>query len=266
MSLLRNVFCTSLGRKYIMALTGFGLVAFAIGHLIGNFQIFSHPDHINGYGHFLHSLGPLLWIVRIGLLVLAVLHIWAAVVLTLENRAARPVEYGVKHTIRATLASRTMRMTGVIVLAFILYHLAHFTTGWAQADTFKTNFDYVMSQDYKIAGFTVVKAGTVVHDVHTMMVLGFQPVIVSLFYIVAVGLLSFHLLHGVDSMFQSVGFRTQRWSPFLKRVVQVFCIAYFLGNLAIPGAILLGNVKPHEMNRPVAHASAADSARAAHTP
>jgi succinate dehydrogenase / fumarate reductase cytochrome b subunit len=262
MSLLRNVFCTTLGRKYIMALTGFGLVVFAIGHLVGNFQIFQHPDHINGYGHFLHSLGPLLWAVRIGLIVLAVLHIWAAVKLTLDNRAARPADYGFKHTIRATLASRTMRMTGVIVLAFLLYHLAHFTTGWAQTDTFKTNFDYVMTQDYKIAGFTVVKAGTVVHDVHTMMVLGFQPLIVSLFYVVAVGLLSFHLLHGAESMFQSVGLRTENWGMFLKRVVQVFCIAYFLGNLAIPGAILAGKVKPHEMNRPPTHASAG----AAHTP
>lgn len=256
MSLLRNLFCTSLGRKYIMAVTGFGLVLFAIGHLVGNMQIFSHPDHINGYGHFLHGLGPLLWVVRIGLLTLAVLHIWAAARLTLDNRAARPVEYGVKHTIRATLASRTMRMTGVIVLAFILYHLAHFTVGWAQADTFKTNFDYVMTQDYAIAGFPVVKAGTVVYDVHTMMVLGFQPVIVSLFYIIAVGLLTFHLLHGAESMFQSIGLRTERWGGFLKRVVQLFCILYFLGNLAVPGSILIGMVKAHGMNHPAAHATA----------
>jgi succinate dehydrogenase / fumarate reductase cytochrome b subunit len=237
-----------------------------IGHLVGNLQIFSHPDHINGYGHFLHSLGPLLWIVRIALLVIVALHIWSAARLTLDNRAARPVEYGVKHTIRATLASRTMRMSGVVVLAFLLYHLAHFTVGWAQADTFKENFSYVMTQDYKIAGFTAVKAGTVVYDVHTMMVLGFKPVVVSLFYIIAVGLLTMHLLHGAESMFQSVGLRTERWAGFLRRIVQVFCIVYFVGNLAIPGAVLLGKVKPHGIDHSPVHASALDATNAPRTP
>lgn len=239
-----------------MAVTGLILVLFAIGHLAGNFQFFSHPDKINGYGHFLHGLGPLLWAVRIGLLAAAVLHIWAAVQLTIENHAARPVDYGFKHTIRATLASRTMRMTGVVVLAFLLYHLAHFTVGWAQAETFKTRFDYVMTQDYAIMGIPVVKAGTVVYDVHTMMVLGFQPVIVSLFYIVAVGLLAFHLLHGAESMFQSLGLRTSRWGGCLTRAVQILCLAYFLCNLAIPGAVLLGKVVPHNHDRPAAHAAA----------
>lgn len=256
MSLLRNVFCSSLGKKYIMAVTGFFLVLFAVGHLVGNFQVFSHPDKINGYAHFLQGLGPLLWIVRIKLLVLVALHIWAAVQLTLENRAARPVDYGFSHTIQASLASRTMRMTGVIVLAFIIYHLAHFTVGWAQVGSFKTQLpEYVMAQDYAILGIPVVMAGTHVHDVHTMMVLGFQPIVVSLFYIVAVGLLSFHLLHGVESMFQSVGLRTSRWGGFLRRFAQVFVIAYFLGNLAIPGSILLGKVVPHTLNRPVAHSA-----------
>lgn len=249
-----------------MAVTGFFLIAFATGHLVGNLQFFSNPDHINGYGHFLHSLGPLLWVVRIALLVIVTLHIWAATKLTLDNMAARPVEYGVKHTIRATLSSRTMRMTGLVVLAFLLYHLAHFTVGWVQADTYKTHFDYVMTQDYKIAGFTVVKAGTVVHDVHTMMVLGFQPVAVSLFYIVAVGLLAMHLLHGAESMFQSIGWRTERWGGFLKRVVQLFCLLYFLGNLAIPGSVLLGIVKAHGTNQPEVHASVADATNAPRTP
>lgn len=257
MSLFRNVFCSSLGKKYIMAVTGFFLVLFAIGHLVGNFQIFSHPDKINGYGHFLHGLGPLLWVVRIGLLGIVGLHIWAAVQLTLENRAARPVDYGFKNTIQATLASRTMRMTGFIVLAFLIYHIAHFTTGWAQADTFKTQLgEYVMTQDYGVLGITVVKAGTPVLDVHTMMVRGFQPLWVSLFYIIAVGLLSFHMLHGVESMFQSLGLRTNRWGGFLHRVAQAFCILYFVCNLAIPGSVLLGKVKEHNPSRPVAHAAA----------
>jgi succinate dehydrogenase / fumarate reductase cytochrome b subunit len=248
MSLVRNLFQSSLGRKYIMAVTGLVLIGFVVGHLVGNLQIFSHPDQINGYAHFLQNLGPTLWIVRLGLLAAVGLHIWAAVQLTLENKRARPVDYGFKHTIQATLASRTMRLTGFVVLAFIIYHLAHFTIGTAQAETFKTNLaDYTMRGDFRAFGFTLVPAGTVVHDVHSMVVLGFQNAIVSLFYIVAVGLLSFHLLHGADSLFQSLGLRTGRWAGGLRSVVIIFCVAYFIGNLAIPGAVLTGFVQPHAL-------------------
>ena len=89
-----------------------------------------------------------------------------------------------------------------------------------------------------------VDAGTKVHDVHTMMILGFQNAIVSLFYIVAVGLLSFHLLHGFDSMFQTLALRSTRWAGGLRAVSIVFCVLYFVGNLAIPGAVLLGKLQP----------------------
>lgn len=245
MSLIGNLFRSSIGRKILMAVSGLILVGFVIGHLVGNLQIFSHPDQINGYAAFLHGLGPLLWVARIGLLVAVVIHVWAAVVLTLENKKARGGEaYGVKHTIQATLASKTMRWTGFVVLAFIVYHLAHFTLGGVQSAHFKANLPaYTMTSDYRIAGFPVVYAGAQVQDVHSMVVYGFQNVAVSLFYMVAVGLLSFHLLHGVDSMFQTLGWRNRKWSAGLRRVVVVFCLFYFLANLAIPGAVLLGQVK-----------------------
>lgn len=258
MSLARNLFCSSLGKKYLMALTGFVLIGFVTGHLVGNLQIFSPADKINGYAHFLQSLGPALWAVRLFLLACVGVHIWAAVQLTLENNAARPVNYDAKHTIRATLASRFMRQSGFVVLAFLLYHLAHFTLGAAQSGSFKTNFHYVMGSEYHLLGFPVVAAGTPVHDVHTMMVLGFQNPIVSLFYIVAVGLLSFHLWHGFESAFQSLGLRTSRWGGGLKTVTRLFCLAYFAGNLAIPSAILAGVVKPHDNVKPAAHAPAAN--------
>ncbi len=228
-----------------MAVTGLILIAFVVGHLVGNLQVFQHPDHINGYAQFLHNLGPLLWVARIGLLVAVVIHIWAATVLTLENNKARGSAYGVKHTIRATLASRTMRLTGYVVLAFILYHLAHFTIGAAQAATFKDNLGaYTMQDEYRVAGFPVVGAGTKVADVHSMVILGFQSPLVALFYIVAVGLLSFHLLHGFDSLFQTLGWRTSKWAGALRAITVVFCIAYFAGNLAIPGAVLAGKLQP----------------------
>lgn len=254
MNFVGSLFRSSIGRKILMAVTGLILIGFVVGHLAGNLQVFQHPDHINGYAQFLHQLGPTLWIARIVLLVSVVIHIWAATALTLENRRARGSEpYGVNYTIRATLASRTMRITGYVVLAFVIYHIAHFTLGAAQADTFKENLGrYTMESEYRVAGFPVVARGTEVLDVHRMVILGFQNALVSVFYIVAVGLLSFHLLHGFDSMFQTLGLRSTRWSSGLRKFTVLFCLAYFLGNLAIPGAVLIGKLQP----RPVQSASA----------
>jgi succinate dehydrogenase / fumarate reductase, cytochrome b subunit len=226
-----------------MAVTGLILIGFVIGHLVGNLQIFQEPDHINGYGAFLHRLGPLLWAARLGLLAAVGVHIWAATALSLENQAARDVKYGVAHTIQATLASRLMRWTGVVVLAFLIYHLAHFTIGSAQAATFKENLPhYTMTGEYRVAGFPVVAPGTEVLDVYSMVVRGFQNPVVSLFYLIAVGLLSVHLLHGFDSLFQSIGWRSAKWAGLLRRIAVVFCVVYFLANAAIPGAVLLGKL------------------------
>lgn len=229
-----------------MALTGLVLIGFVTGHLVGNLQIFSHPDKINGYAHFLQSLGPVLWAVRLFLLVCVAIHVWAAVVLALENRAARgPEAYGAHKWLQALVSSRYMKQSGLVVLAFIIYHIAHFTVGAAQPENFKTALpEYTMADEFHLLGFPVVGAGMPVHDVYSMVYLGFASPVVSLFYIIAVGLLSFHLLHGMDSMFQTFGLRNHRWAGGLRRVVVIFCLAYFLGNLAIPGAILTGIVKP----------------------
>jgi succinate dehydrogenase / fumarate reductase, cytochrome b subunit len=257
MNLVGSLFGSSIGRKILMAVTGLVLIGFVVGHLVGNLQVFQHPDHINGYAHFLRELGPLLWVARIGLLVAVVIHIWAATVLTLENKKARGGEYGVKYTIQATLASRTMRWTGYLVLIFVLYHLAHFTWGAAQSATFKENLKhYTMQHEYRVAGFPVVSAGTQVHDVHSMVILGFQNSVVSAFYIIAVGLLSFHLLHGFDSMFQTLGLRSNRWGGGLRKLALIFSVAYFVGNLVIPGAVLTGQLQPR-----TAGATAAATAR-----
>jgi succinate dehydrogenase / fumarate reductase cytochrome b subunit len=246
MSLLANLFRSSIGRKLLMAATGLILVGFVAGHLVGNLQIFAHPDKINGYAHFLQSLGPVLWLVRLGLLACVGLHVWAALTLALENTAARgPEAYGVNRWLNAALASRYMKHTGIVVLVFIIYHLAHFTLGAAQAGSFKTALpEYVMTGGFHLLGFPVVAQGQVVHDVYSMVFLGFANPVVSLCYIVAIALLTLHLLHGVDSMFQTFGLRNQRWATGLRRVVLLFSLAYFLGNLAIPGAILTGLVRP----------------------
>jgi succinate dehydrogenase / fumarate reductase cytochrome b subunit len=240
-----SLFHASIGKKFLMAATGVVLLAFVTGHLVGNLQIFGSPDRINGYAHFLQSLGPTLWVVRGVLLACVILHIWVAVLLTLENYRARPNKYDINHTIQATLASRTMRWTGVVVLAFILYHLAQFTVGWAQTDSFKSRLpEYTMTADYHLLGFPVIARNQPVADVYSMVFLGFANPFVSLFYILAVGLLSFHLSHGVDSIFQTLGWRSGRWAGLLRKVVVLYCVLYFLGSLAIPGAILTGAVKP----------------------
>src|SRR6266478_3606469 len=124
---LNHIFNSSLGKKYIMAVTGFVLFLFVIGHLVGNLQIFLGPEAINRYGHFLQSNYELVWPARIGLLILVAVHIWSAAKLSLENRAARPVGYAVYQPVGSTYASRTMLMSGVIVLVFIVYHILHFT-------------------------------------------------------------------------------------------------------------------------------------------
>ncbi len=246
MNLFRNLFTSSIGRKILMAVTGLILVGFVTGHLVGNLQIFLPPDHINGYAHFLQGLGPALWGIRLFLLACVAIHIWAAVALTLESKSARgPEKYGVHRWLRASVASRYMRMTGVVVLAFLIYHLLHFTVGLAGTDTFKSALPHwTMQHDVREFGIPLASAGTEVHDVYSMVFLGFASPLVSLFYIVAVGLLAMHMWHGIDSVFQTFGLRNNSWNGCLRRVVAIFCIAYFLGNLLIPGTILAGIAKP----------------------
>src|SRR5450432_2608237 len=126
-SALLAFYRSSIGRKWVVALTGLVLVGFVVGHLIGNLQIFLPPDYINTYAHKLQALGPLLWIVRLGLLLAFALHVINTIALVKENLAARPARYAVKRTKRATIASKTMMISGLILLTFIIFHIAHFT-------------------------------------------------------------------------------------------------------------------------------------------
>lgn len=215
-----------------MGLTGLILVLFVIGHLVGNLQIFADPEVINQYAHLLHSMGPLLWLVRAFLLLTVVLHIWMAVLLVIENRRARPQGYEGEHTHRASYASRTMKFSGIIVLAFIIFHLAHFTLR-------------VTHPEYENLRYTLQEgayAGTEVLDVHAMMVMGFQKPLISLFYIFAVGLLAFHLRHGFGSMFQTLGLRNKHWGGVIEKTTITFAVAYFLFNAAIPLSVMAGVV------------------------
>lgn len=246
MTLVGNLFCSTIGRKVLVAATGAVLVLFVIGHLVGNLQVFEDPDRINGYAEFLHNLGPGLIAARIVLGACAIIHIWGATTLALDDRRARgDQDYRVQRWLAAAWASRYMRWTGYVVLAFILYHLAQFTWGVAQTGTFKANLPpYTLVHDYHVMGFVAVRAGTSVLDVRDMVILGFQKPVVAIFYIVAVGLLSIHLAHGAESLFQTFGWKNGRWAGCLRGVVRIACLLYFLGNLAIPGAVLAGALAP----------------------
>src|SRR5437016_14495974 len=118
MNIVANLFNSSLGKKYIMAISGGALFLFVIGHLLGNLQIFLGAEAINRYGHFLQSNPELIWPARLFLLLMLVLHVWAAVKLSLENKAARPVGYANWEPAGATYASRTMLMSGIIIFVF----------------------------------------------------------------------------------------------------------------------------------------------------
>src|SRR4051812_48956553 len=127
MKVITNIFGSSLGKKYIMAISGAVLFLFVVAHLAGNLQVFLGPEAINRYGHFLQSNPELIWPARLFLLLMLTLHVWSAAKLSRENRAARPIGYGAYQPVGSSYASRTMLMSGLIIFAFIIYHLLHFT-------------------------------------------------------------------------------------------------------------------------------------------
>jgi len=211
----------------IVAITGILLILFVIGHLLGNLQIFLGPDWINGYSQHLRDLGPLLWAIRIFLLAAVTIHIYATIQLAIENRRARPEPYIRKEHVKATFASRHMVMSGLIVLAFIIYHIAHFT---------------VRVTDRR---FLLLKADPLNrYDVYSMMVYGFQNYLVSGFYVLALFLLTLHLSHGSSSFFQSLGLNDRKLTPRLALGGRIVAWLLFAGYTSIPIAILLGLIKP----------------------
>jgi succinate dehydrogenase / fumarate reductase cytochrome b subunit len=232
-NLFRHVFCSSLGKKYLMAGSGAVLFLFVLGHLVGNLQIFLGPEAINRYGHFLQTNVELLWPVRIALLLIIGIHIWSATQLTLENRAARPIAYEQWQPTTATYASRTMMMSGLIVGAFIIYHLLHFTVMVKAVNLTGKDFD-AKPEFYDTQGQ---------HDIYKMMVTGFKNPIVSVFYLIGVGLLCLHLSHGVSAMFQSLGWKKRSYGQSLDCGSKWLAGLIFLGYASIPLAILLGCIK-----------------------
>ena len=215
-----------------MAVTGFVLFLFVIGHLAGNLQFFLGPEAINRYGDFLQSNPELIWPARLFLLLMVGVHIWVAGKLSLENRAARPVGYAQYQPVGSSYASRTMLLSGAIIFVFVVYHLLHFTVQVQYVNlTGRNFFDFIDPAKR--------------HDIFKMLVVGFNNGWVSGFYVLGMALLCLHLSHGASSMFQSIGWRDRTYGPILDKLARVVAVLIFVGYTSIPVAILAGYGKEH---------------------
>ncbi|MFO0938471.1 MAG: succinate dehydrogenase cytochrome b subunit [Gemmataceae bacterium] len=229
---------SSVGQKILIGLTGAALVTFVIFHLIGNLKLFSGPESINKYGYFLkHDLGALIWIARAGLLGLFLAHLVLAIRLKMKAAAARPVGYVMQRSAQASPQSKTMIWTGIVILLFVLFHLAHFTFAWLHGVEVNGKYTNYLELKYTLEN------GQQVHDVYRMMIAGFsEPWIVAL-YLVAQLFLLVHLAHGIQSVFQTLGLVAKRFVPAVGMLGYAISGTIFLGNTLIVLAVWLKWVK-----------------------
>ena len=219
---------SSIGKKWLVALTGLVWVGYVFGHLIGNLQVFAGPAAINTYAEFLHSKPAALWVARIVLIAALVLHVVATLKVRFESRQARPERYQKPGSVQAKWSTKTMTLSGLVVLAFIIYHLLHLTT---------------RSTDPR---FKPLAAGGLLqgeNDVYTMLVLGFQSPLVSIFYLIGVGLLAMHLSHGFSSLLQTLGINSKKMMTPISHGGRILAVLVFLGYASIPLAVWSGGLK-----------------------
>jgi succinate dehydrogenase / fumarate reductase cytochrome b subunit len=209
----------SIALKAVMALTGLVLYGFVFVHMVGNLQLYQGPEKINAYAAFLKSVPAVLWGFRAVLLGAVGLHALAAFILWRRNRAARPVGYASQDFQAATVTSRTMYWTGPMLGLFIVYHLLHLTVG-----SVHPSFSHT--------------------DVYTNLVVGFSNPAVSVFYILAMVALGFHLFHGAVSLFQTLGLRTPKYEKLIESVVVAVAAVIVVVNISFPIAVLAGLVGP----------------------
>jgi succinate dehydrogenase / fumarate reductase cytochrome b subunit len=206
-------------KKALMAATGVGLFLFVTAHLLGNLQVFLGPEAINEYAAMLKGNREILWGARSGLIVMVLVHIITTIQLAKINRTARPVAYQKKANKASSTASRSMYLTGPMIALFIVYHLLHFTVGSVHPQFSET-------------------------DVYSNMVNGFRVLPVSVVYIAAMALLCLHLRHGVQSMFQTLGFNHPKHTARIKAGANAISLLYFAGFASIPLAALTGVLRP----------------------
>jgi len=229
-SAIGRLLSSTIGLKILMAATGFIWIGFVLGHMVGNLQIFlPMPDDgihpINKYGAMLKATGGVLWVVRLGLLGAFAAHVWSAITLSKRNRDARSHAYAMSTTIQAKPSSNYMLITGLVILGFIVFHLAHFTLGVVQPEVFsRVNPDLPKGM----------------HDIYTMFVTGFRNPVFAGMYIIANVLIGVHLHHAVQSMFQTLGLRSPRYRAYIDMAGPAVAAVAILGNVAMPLCVLLG--------------------------
>ena len=221
MTWLTDFWRSSIGGKVTMAVTGFLLFGFVVAHLVGNLQLLAGPEAINGYAKWLHDRGALLWVARIGLLAVFVVHVVTALRLARANKVARPVAYAKEATIQASFASRSMVLSGVSLLVFVIYHLLHLTTGQAHRDFVQ---------------------GDVYHNLVSPLG-GFQVWWIAAVYIIANLALGLHLYHGVWAMFGSLGLTSRRFETWRRNFATAFAVIITVANVSFPLAVLSGLVR-----------------------
>lgn len=219
---------SSIGKKLIVAVTGILLVGFLVAHMTGNLLVFGGRHPMNDYAEFLHDLfhGFGIWMFRIVLLGAFVLHIAATIALTRENRAARDKRYEFENTVQASRSSRIMIVSGLTILAFVIFHILHFTIPVSPG----------------LSGLQDPLDPERI-DVYGMVILGFQNPLVVLFYIVGVSLLCSHLSHGIASIFQTLGLRTEKTRGHITAFGWAMAIILLVGFLSIPVLIGTGIVE-----------------------
>lgn len=215
---------SSVGRKLVMAVTGQIMVLFVIGHLAGNLTIYF--DKLNAYAAGLHALPILVWAARLALIVVVCLHIFYAVQLKLENNAARPVSYRKKKELESTFAGRNMVWSGAIIGTFLVYHLMHFTFQTIDpASAARANLD---------------AAGR--PDVFLMVARGLQRSRIALVYLFCIAAVWLHLLHGIQSSFQTLGLNGERSFPYIRKGGSIAAFLLFIAYASIPVALGIGLV------------------------
>jgi len=227
MSWLLRFYSSTVGMKIVMAITGALLFGFLGVHMVGNLQVFLGEEELNAYGAALHKFVEVLWLARTVLLTALVAHVVSMVRLFQLSKRARPVAYQKREYTSASPASRAMYVTGPIVLAFIIFHLLHFTVG-------------SVHPDFQMQHEEGVHAPAVFHNVTT----GFKVLPVVLFYVVSQLGLGFHLYHGGVSMFRSLGLSGERQEGLAKMLARMVTFAIIGGNIIIPIAVYLG-IYPH---------------------
>lgn len=221
---------SSIGRKILVALTGACLLLFLVGHLIGNLLIYGGPEYINSYAFGLHSMPAWMLLgIRLGLVVVALIHIVYTIALKLENNGARQ-QYEYKSTITATLSSRAMIWTGLMILCFLIFHLLQYTVR-------------VGIPDIQVPLYPSNPDSIFVFDCYGMIIKGFSNVWCSGFYIVAILFLFSHLRHGVQSIFQTLGLATRKVRSLWNIVAIAYAVVICGGFISIPLAVLSGLLK-----------------------